>query len=61
MVRDGMRAVIMSKFCVGDRFRSRCGIIAAEDMEVGFNFLVDSFCFAIGLRVIGGGEREVIV
>ena len=51
----------MSKFCVGDRFGPRCGIIAAEDMKVGLDFLVDSFHFAVGLRVIGGGEGEVVV
>ena len=57
LVRDGMRAVIMSEFCMGDRFGPRCGIVAAEDMKVGFDFLVDSFGFAVGLGVIGGRER----
>ena len=61
LVGDGMRAVVMSEFCVGDRFRPGCGIIAAEDMKVGLDFLVDSFRFAIGLRVIGGREGEVVV
>ena len=51
----------MSKFCVGDRFRSRCGIIAAEDTKVGFDFLVDSFSFAIRLGVICGGEGKVVM
>ena len=31
---DGMRSVIMCKFSVRDRFRPRCGIIAAEDSEI---------------------------
>ena len=61
LIGDGMRAVIMCKFCVGDRFGPRCGIIATENTKVGFDFLVDSFCFAVRLRVIGGGEGEVIV
>ena len=61
LVRDRMRAVIMSEFCVGDRFGPRCGVIAAKDTEVGFNFLIDSFRFAIGLWVIGSGKREVVV
>ena len=61
MVGDGMGAVIVSEFCVGDRFRPRCGTIAAEDMKVGLDFLVDSFRFTVGLRVIGGGEGEVVV
>ena len=61
LVCDGMRAVIVGELSVGDRFRPRCGVIAAEDSEIGFNFLVDSFRLAIGLGVIGGGEREVVV
>ena len=51
----------MGKFCVGNRFRPRCGIIAAEDTKVGLDFLVDSFSFAVGLWVIGSREGEVIV
>ena len=61
LVSDGVRAVIVGEFRVGDGFRPRCRVIAAEDTEVGFNFLVDSFSFAVRLRVIGGGEREVVV
>ena len=48
--------MIVCKFCVGDRFQPRCGVIATEDSEIGFYFLVYSFGFAISLRVIGGGE-----
>ena len=61
LVGNGMGVVIVSEFCVGDRFGPRCRIIAAEDMKVGFDFLVDSFRFAVGLQMIGGGEGEVIV
>ena len=32
-----------------------------EDPKVGFNLLVDTFRFAIELRVVDSGEREVIV
>ena len=46
----------MCKFGMGDGFGPRCGIIAAEDSEVGFNFLVYSFDFTIGLWVVGGGK-----
>ena len=35
-------------------------MICAEDAEVGFNFLVDSFHLPIGLRVVGSGEFDVI-
>ena len=58
---DGVRAVIVGKFCVGDRFGPRCGIIAAEDTKVRFDFLVDSFSLAVRLGVVSGGEGEVIV
>ena len=51
----------MGEFCVGDPFGPRCGIIAAKDSKVGFDFLIDPFRFAVGLWVIGGGEREVVV
>ena len=61
LVRDGMRVVIVSEFCMGDRFGPRCRIIAAEDTKVGFDFLVDSFSFTIRLGVIGGGEGKVIM
>ena len=61
LVSDGMRAVVVGKFCVGYRFGPRCRIIAAEDAKVGFDFLIDPFRFAVGLWVIGGGEREVVV
>ena len=61
LIRDGVRAVIMSEFCVGDRFGPGCGIIAAEDTKVGFDFLVDLFSFAVRLGVISGGEGEVVM
>ena len=60
LVGDRMRVVIVSEFCMGDQFGPRCGIIATEDTKVGLDFLVDLFRFAVGLRVIGGGEGEVI-
>ena len=53
--------MIVSEFCVGDRFGPRCGIIAAEDAKVGFDFLVDLFGFTIGLGVVGGGKGKVIM
>ena len=61
LIGDRMRAVIVSEFCVGDQFGPRCGIIAAKDTKVGFDFLVDSFCFTVGLWMIGSGEGKVVV
>ena len=35
-------------------------LIRTEDVEVGFDFLVDSFRLPIGLRVVGSGEFNVV-
>ena len=56
-----MRAVIVGEFCVGDRFGPRCGIIAAKDTKVSLDFLIDSFGFAVGLGVIGGGKGKFVM
>ena len=61
MVGNGMRAVIVGELCVRNQFGPGCGVIAAENTEVGFNFLVDLFCFAVGLRMVGGGEGKVVM
>jgi hypothetical protein len=36
-------------------------LVVAEDSEKLFNFLVDAFCFSIGLRVKGSGKGLVNV
>ena len=51
----------MGELCVRNQFGPGCGVIAAENTEVGFNFLVDLFCFAVGLRMVGGGEGKVVM
>ena len=56
MVGDGVRAVIVGKFCRRDLVGPRAGVTSTEDLEVCFNLLVDMFCFSIRLRVVGGGE-----
>ena len=61
LVGDRMGAVVVGEFSMGDRFGPRCGIIAAKDTKVGFDFLIDPFRFAVRLWVIGGGEREIVV
>ena len=35
-------------------------VVGTEDAEIGFEFLIDSFGLSIGLRVVGGGEFDVI-
>ena len=56
LVGDGVRAVIVSEFGVGNVIGPRSGVVPAEDLEVRFDFLVYSFGFSVRLRVIGGGE-----
>ena len=60
MVGDGMGAVIVGKFGVGDVISPRSRVIPTENPKVGFDFLVYPFSFSIGLGVVGGGEGKVI-
>ena len=61
LVHDGMRAVIVGKLSMRDLICPRTRVGPIEDLKIGFNLLVDTFSFTIGLRVIYGGEGEVIV
>ena len=56
LVGDGMGVVIMCNLSVEDRFGPRCRVTAIEDSEIGLNFLVYLFSFAVCLWVVGGGE-----
>ena len=51
----------MDELHMGDLVSSGTQIGSIEDPKVYFNLSVDTFCFAIGLRIIGGGEGEVVV
>ena len=53
LVGYGVRTVIVHEFCKGDVLCPGSGIGATEDLEVGFYFLVNPFCFSVSLRVIG--------
>ena len=61
LVGDGVRVVIMGEFRVGDVVGPRSGVVATEDLEISFNFLVYLFGLSVRLRVIGSGEGEVIL
>ena len=61
LVCDGMGAVIVGEFCVRDFIGPGTQVRSTEDPEVHFNLLVDMFCFTVGLGVIGGGKRKVVV
>ena len=51
----------MGEFCMEAQLCPQSGIVSTEDLEIGFNFLIDSFSFSIGLGVVGGREREIII
>ena len=53
--------MIVGIFCMGDFVSPGTGVAFTEDQKVYFNLLVNMCYFAIGLRVVGCGEREVIV
>ena len=51
-----MDAVIVSEFGKREIFYPGVWVFAARDAEIGFEFLVHSFCLTIGLGVIGSRE-----
>ena len=61
LICDGVRVVVVGKFCVRDFISPGTRVRPTEDPKVCFNLLVDMFCFAIGLRMVYSGKREVVV
>ena len=51
----------MGEFCVGDCVSPGTRVGSAEDPKIRFNLLVDTFSFTIRLRVVGGGQGEVVI
>ena len=51
----------MVKLSGGKQVRPFPRVVGAEDAEVCFNLLIGSFCLSIRLRVIRGGEFDIIV
>ena len=49
LVGDGVRAMIVGKFCEGNMLGPRGRIRTREDLKIGFNLLVDLFSFPISL------------
>ena len=48
----GVRAVVVDELAHGDMVSPCSRVRTAEDAEVGFDFLVESFRFSISLRVV---------
>ena len=51
----------MHEFHMGNPVSLGGGVRSTKDPQIGFYFLVDSFCFPIRLGVVCGGERKVVV
>ena len=51
----------MVKLSGGKKVHPFLRVVGAEDAEVCFNLLIGLFCLSICLRVIRGGEFDIIV
>ena len=51
----------MMKLSGGKEVRPFLRVVGAEDVKICFNLLIGSFCLSIRLRVIRGGEFDVVV
>ena len=51
----------MMKLCGGKEVCSFPRIIGTKDMEICFNLLIGLFSLSISLRVICGGESDIVV
>ena len=60
-VGNGMGGGVVCEFRHGKEFGPFRRLISGEDPKISFQFLVDPFGFAVGLRVIGGGKGDIIV
>ena len=56
-VRNG----VVVEFGCGEEFRPFLGVVGAEDLEIGLDFLVGLFSLFISLRVVGGQKVDIIV
>ena len=60
-VGDRMSGGVVCEFRHGKDFGPFRRLISGKDPKISFQFLVDLFRFAVGLRVIGGGKGYVVV
>ena len=56
-----MRVVVVDEFSMRYFVSAGTRVGPIEDPKVCFNLLIDTFCFAIRLGVVGSGQGEVIV
>ena len=51
----------MVEFSSGKKFSPFLRVIGAKDSEISFEFLIGSFGLSISLRMVGGGESDIVV
>jgi hypothetical protein len=51
----------MMKLSGGKEVRPFPRVVGTEDAKISFNFLIGSFRLSVSLRVIGGGEFDVVL
>ena len=56
-----MRNRVVKEFSCGEKFCPFLRIVGTEDSEISLNFLVGSLSLSIHLRVISGGEADIIM
>ena len=56
-----MRNGVVVEFGCGEKFCPFLRVVGTEDSEISLNFLVGSFSLPICLRLIGGGEVDIIM
>ena len=56
-----MRGGVVLKLGGGKEVQPALGVVGAEDAEVRFDLLVSAFRLSVGLRMVGGGELDLIL
>ena len=49
------------KLSSGKKVRPFPGVVGTENAKIYFNLLIGSFCLSVYLRVICGGEFDIVV
>ena len=52
---------VMVEFSRGEELHPFSRVIGAKDAEISLEFLIGLFSLSVGLRVVGGGESNVVV
>ena len=52
---------IVLEFSGSEETGPRLRIVGAEDSKIGFDFLVSAFGLSVSLRMVGGGEADIVM